>query len=84
MLSLQGDAPAGTLAPGLDDVVQYRAAIYQASGMIAIQLSIPVAEAVLRIRAHAFAHDQTVAETAAHIVARRLRLPNDHHPEMEV
>lgn len=84
VLSLQDDAAPGTLAPGLDDAVQYRAEIYQASGMVAIQLSIPAAEALLRIRAHAFAHDQTVAETAADIVARRVRLPNDHQSEREV
>jgi hypothetical protein len=84
VLSLQDDAPPGTLAPGLDDAVQYRAEIYQASGMTAIQLSIPAAEALLRIRAHAFANDQTVAETASDIVARRLQLPNDHQPETEV
>jgi hypothetical protein len=84
VLSLQDDAPPGTLAPGLHDAVQYRAEIYQASGMIAIQLAIPAAEALLRIRAYAFANDQTVAETAAHIVARRLRLPNDRQPETEV
>jgi len=83
VLSLQDDAPPGTLAPGLDDAVQYRAEIYQASGMIAIQLAIPAAEALMRIRAYAFANDQTVAETAAQIVARRLRLPNDHQSETE-
>jgi len=84
LLSMQDAAPAGTLAPGIDDAVQYRAEIYQASGMIAIQLSIPVSDALLRIRAHAFAHDQTVAETAADIVARRLRLADDNHPETGV
>jgi hypothetical protein len=84
VLSLQDDAPAGTLAPGLDGSVQYRAEIYQASGMIAKQLSIPVADALLRIKAHAFANDQTVAATAADIVARRLRLANDAPPETEV
>jgi|JI10StandDraft_1071094.scaffolds.fasta_scaffold146824_3 hypothetical protein len=83
VLSLQADAPEGTLAPGLDDAVQYRAEIYQASGMVAIQLGIPVPEALLRIRAHAFANGLTVAGTAASIVARRLRLPNDHQPETE-
>jgi hypothetical protein len=83
VLSLQDDAPSGTLAPGLDDAVQYRAQIYQASGMVAIQLSIPAAEALLRIRAYAFANDLTMAETAANIVARRLRLPNDHQSKME-
>lgn len=84
VLSLQDDAPAGILSPPIDDAVQYRAEIFQASGMTAIQLSIPVADALMRIRAHAFAHDQTVTETAAHIVARRLRLPNDQHPETEM
>ncbi len=56
----------------------------QASGMIAIQLSIPVSDALLRIRAHAFAHDQAVAETAVEIVARRLRPADDHHTETGV
>jgi hypothetical protein len=79
VLSLQDDAPAGMLAPGLDDAVKYRAEIYQASGMVAIQLSIPTSEALLRIRAHAFANDLSVAEVASQIVSRRLRLPNDRH-----
>lgn len=81
VLSLQDDAPSGTLAPLLDGAVQYRAEIHQAAGMIAIQLGIPTEEALLRIRAYAFANDQTVAETAALIVARRLRLPDDRGPE---
>ena len=81
VLSLQDDAPAGTLAPGLDDAVKYRAEIYQAAGMSAIQLGLPAAEALLRIRAHAFANDQTVAETAAMIVTRRLCLPDDRESE---
>ena len=84
LLSLQDDAPPGTLAAGLADAMQYRAEIYQASGMIAVQLSIPASDALLRIRAYAFAHDQTVAATAADIVARRLRLDDDHQPEPEV
>jgi hypothetical protein len=77
VLSLQDDAPAGTLAIGLDDIVEYRAEIYQASGMVSIQLSISVAEALLRIRAHAYANGQTVAAVAADIVCRRLRLHDD-------
>jgi hypothetical protein len=57
--------------------VGYRAELYQASGMLAVQLRIPAAEALLRIRAHAFAHGQAVGAVAAEIVARRLRLPDD-------
>ena len=77
VLSLQDTVPFGTLASELDVVVAYRAEIYQASGMVAVQLQIPPAEALLRIRAHAFANDQPVSDVAAQIVARRLLLPDD-------
>ncbi len=81
VLSVHDDDPTVTPVPGPDDAGRYRAEIYQAAGMIAIQLGVPVAEALVRIRAHAFASDQTVAETAALIVARRLRLADERQPE---
>ena len=77
VLSLQDDAPEGTLAIGFDDAIEYRAEIHQASGIVAIQLSISVGDALLRIRAHAFASDRTLAAIAADIVAHRLRLHRD-------
>jgi hypothetical protein len=77
VLSLQDAAPAGTLARDLDEVVAYRAEIYQASGMVSIQLQIPVAEALLRMRALAFADGRPVGVVAADVVARRLRLTDD-------
>jgi hypothetical protein len=83
VLSLQDAAPAGVLASGLEEAVTYRAEIHQASGMAAIQLQIPVAEALVRIRAHAFAHDQPVRVVAADIVGRRLRLADDRQPRGE-
>lgn len=77
LLGLQDEAPVGTLGAGLDDAVAYRAETYQASGMVAIQLQIPASEAMLRIRAHAFATDRTLSAVAADIVARRLRIDDD-------
>jgi GAF domain len=77
LLSLQAAAPEGTLAAGLDDVVAYRAEIHQATGMVSIQLRVPVAEALLRIRAHAFSSGQPVGVVATAIVNRRLRLDDD-------
>lgn len=77
VLGLQEEAPAGTLSASLEDAVLYRAQIYQASGMVAIQLAIPADIALVRIRAHAFATDRPVADVAADIVARRLRLADD-------
>ena len=47
--------------------------VHQASGMVAVQLGVPVDEALLRIRARAFGEDRAVSGLAADIVARRLR-----------
>lgn len=77
VLSLQDAAPEGVLAEGLEGAGAYRAEIHQAAGMIAIQLKIPIAEALMRIRAHAFASNQSIGVVAADIVARRLRLTDD-------
>ena len=77
VLSLQDAAPVGTLAADLDEVVAYRAEIHQASGMVSVQLQIPVAEALLRVRAHAFADGRPLGVVAGDIVARRLRLADD-------
>jgi GAF domain len=83
VLSLQDAAPKGVLADALQEAVAYRAEVHQASGMVSIQLKIPVAEALVRVRAYAFAHDQPVGEVAADIVARRLRLPDDRQQSGE-
>lgn len=77
VLSLQDEAPPGTLAAGVAETIQYRAEIYQASGIVSVQLSIPVAEALVRMRAYSFANGQAIADVAARIVARQLRLPDD-------
>lgn len=77
VLSMQDSAPPGELADGLEDVVAYRAEIHQASGMVSVQLQVSVAEALMRVRAHAFAVGLPVGGVAADIVARRLRLTDD-------
>jgi hypothetical protein len=45
--------------------------------MITIQLGITLAEAPLRLRAHAYASGQTVSAIAADVVDRRLRFDDD-------
>lgn len=49
-------------------------AVHQATGMIMVQLGVPIDQAMLRLRAYAFAHDRTITATARDLVARRLRL----------
>ncbi|MEO5898627.1 MAG: GAF and ANTAR domain-containing protein [Ilumatobacteraceae bacterium] len=77
VLSLQADAPTDALAFGLEAAIGYRAEVHQAAGMVSIQLDVPVAEAMVRLRAHAYATDRQVVAVAKDIVARRLRLSID-------
>lgn len=79
ILGMQAAAPPGMLPAELAEAVAHRAEVHQASGMASIQLKIPVAEAMTALRAYAFAHGQPVADVAADIVARRLRLSDDQH-----
>jgi hypothetical protein len=78
-------SPFGEPAAGIDGAVEFRAEVHQASGMVAAQLQIPAAHALVRIRAHAFATDTAISVVAADIIARRLRLSDDRgHREKEV
>jgi hypothetical protein len=77
MLSLQDASAPGRLAPGLEDAVAYRAQVHQATGMVAIQLRVSAFEALVRIRAYAFANGLRIEQVAADIVARRVRLLDD-------
>jgi GAF domain-containing protein len=78
ILMLQAGAPSGVLAAELEAGADFHLVVHQASGMIAAQLAVNVAEALVRLRAHAFANDRPLAEVAADVVARRLRFaPED-------
>jgi hypothetical protein len=74
-----GDSPGpADLPPGLADTSgMYRAEIHQATGMVMAQLGVSAQEALVRLRAHAYAAGQTADEVACDIVARRLRLDGD-------
>jgi hypothetical protein len=68
--------PAQEVQPfgGMDE---NRAEVYQATGMIAVQLGASPAEAFVRLRAHAFRQGVGVAEIARLVVARTLRFDPD-------
>ena len=76
-----GNGDGGLSGPVLDgqspDLALHRAEIDQATGMLTVQLGVPVAEAFARLRAYAYAHDRRLADVARDIVARRLRLQGD-------
>jgi hypothetical protein len=77
MLRIKPEGDFEVLSGNGSDHGAHRAEFHQASGMIAVQLGIHISEAAVRIRAHAYATDRTVAEVAADIVERRLRLVDD-------
>jgi hypothetical protein len=74
VIDLQAHAPLGELAHDLETGTDYQLAVHQASGMVSVQLGITVGEALVRLRAHAFANDHPLTEVARAVVARRLRL----------
>jgi hypothetical protein len=74
ILAQQADAPPGALASDLASLSDSQAAVHQACGMISVQLSISLAEASVRLRAHAYADERSLAQVARDVVERRLRL----------
>ncbi|MDH6549981.1 ANTAR domain-containing protein [Streptomyces sp. SAI-041] len=67
----EGDAPwLSGLATAHDEV-------YQAVGMVMVQLGADADEALARLRAHAFAHGRSVLEVAHEVVRHRRRLAPD-------
>jgi hypothetical protein len=74
VLAMQADAPSGGLASEIEDGATFRFVVHQASGMVSVQLGVSVTEALVRLRAHAFAHDESLTDVAREVVARRLRL----------
>ncbi|WP_240669962.1 GAF and ANTAR domain-containing protein [Actinoplanes solisilvae] len=72
LLDGQERAAPGTMADGLDEVTGQRAELFQAQGMVAVQLGISLADALARLRAHAYAEDSALGEVARDVVARRL------------
>ncbi len=69
-----GDHVAGRpLAAAGGGLVQ----IDQATGMLTVQLGVPVTQAFVRLRAYAYCEDRRLADVASDIVARQLRLDPD-------
>lgn len=75
VLLLHQDPPsrAGSTQPAT-----HRAQVHQATGMISVQLGVSLAEALVRLRARAYAEDRLINDVADDVVARRIRFdPSD-------
>ncbi len=73
LLLLQADAPPGEVAAELEASANFQYVVHQATGMVAAQLEVPVGQALIRLRAHAFGNDRSLTDVAQDVVARRLR-----------
>jgi hypothetical protein len=73
VLTMQALAPDGHLAPGLEAGGSFANVVHQASGMVAVQLGVSVQIALLRLKAHAFGNNESLADIAREVVALRLR-----------
>jgi GAF domain len=83
MSAIQARDARPLLACELSDADAHRAEVHQASGMTAVQLGIGVDDALVRIRAHAYASSRTVAHVAGQILAHRLHLGDDGRDNTE-
>lgn len=61
----------------LDDALAPRLEVYQAQGMVMVDLGVGVDEAMARLRAHAYAEGRPIAHIARDIVAGKLTLDRD-------
>ncbi|MGS2810572.1 GAF and ANTAR domain-containing protein [Nocardia sp. MW-W600-9] len=71
------DAAEVTLAgAGIDTMSDEfsRAVIFNAAGMVAVQLAVSAEEGLARLRAYSYANERSIGAVAADIVARRLSL----------
>jgi hypothetical protein len=73
VLTMQAGAISESLAWSLD-LSDDRAVVHQATGMIAVQLDCGVDEALVRLRAFAFAAERPIHDIAADVVEGHLRL----------
>jgi ANTAR domain len=73
ILYLQGEMPGGRLHPELSEAFAYNPVIHQATGMISAQAGVNIGEALLLLRARAYASERKLTEIAQDVTARRLR-----------
>ena len=74
LVGLQARAAPDSLPDEIDEGENLRAQVHQASGMISKQLDITIIDALVRLRAHAYADGRPINDVARDVVTRRLRI----------
>jgi hypothetical protein len=82
LLHLQADAGSQRIHPGLVALIEDRAEVHQATGMVSVQAVLGLAEALMLLRAHAYSAERPILDVARDVIARVLRFnPEDDHHE---
>ena len=78
-LLVDGQARAGDTgsSPHLDDALANRLEVYQAQGMVMVDLGLGIEEAMARLRAHSYAVERSIGDVAKDIVTGNLILERD-------
>jgi len=77
LLDAQASSGQGRTPDGVERSLDAHYVVYQAQGMVMVDLSVSLSAAMARLRAYAFAHNSPLTVVAADIVAGRLRLDQD-------
>jgi GAF domain len=72
LLYLDGDDGGDPVSPSFGD-----AHVHQATGMVSVQMGVPVEEALLLLRARAYATERPLTELARDVVARGIRFSSE-------
>ena len=62
---------------GIADAVEHRAQLFQAQGMVMVQIGGTISEAMARLRAYAYVESRSLSEIARAVVAGRLSFEQD-------
>ncbi|MEO5901134.1 MAG: ANTAR domain-containing protein [Ilumatobacteraceae bacterium] len=80
VLAAQAGASPGALAWGLDDGAHFHYVVQQAAGIVAVQLGVTVADALVRLRAYSFGNERPLDAVARDTVDHTLRFTgHDDH-----
>lgn len=74
MLAEAAATPAALLVGEVADISTNQLDIHRAAGMVSVQLSISISDALARLRAEVYADGRSISSVAADIVTRRVRL----------
>jgi hypothetical protein len=73
LIAMQTGAEAGDLGAELESGTNLRLVVHQATGVVAERLGIDVSDALMRLRAYAFAQNRPLTDVADDVVTGRLR-----------